>query len=160
MDRFGQCKHKYTGFGFKQYICKKHCSAESSFLDIFFKKFGFFPFGIPLIIFISFIDGVFYGYGFSYIISVYGFEKFKMFFIYGVPFNALKNISFFISSWFSAYRVIGKFNIKSGRRFLKQDRERSTTEFVIIFVVSTILSLLSCYAELLLYEKFLFLAIK
>ncbi len=75
-------------------------------------------------------------------------------------FNALKNISFFISSWFSAYRVIGKFNIKSGRRFLKQDRERSMTEFVIIFVVSTILSLLSCYAELLLYEKFLFLAIK
>ena len=122
--------------------------------------FGFFPFGIPLIIFISFIDGVFYGYGFSYIISVYGFEKFKMFFIYGVPFNALKNISFFISSWFSAYRVIGKFNIKSGRRFLKQDRERSMTEFVIIFVLSTILSLLSCYAELLLYEKFLFLAIK
>lgn len=120
--------------------------------------FSFFPFGIPLIIFLSFIDGIFYGYGFSYIIASYGFEKFKLFFMYAVPFNILRNIPFFISSFFSAYSVVGKFKYKTGRRrFAKQDKERAKTEFAIIFTVSCILCLLSCYAESLLYGNFLFL---
>ncbi len=147
---------------FVKSVVPQNISFYTSFLknSVFFiivLIFGFFPFGIPLIIFLSFIDGIFYGYGFSYIISAYGFEKFKLLFIYAVPFNVLKNLSFFISSCFSSYKVMEKFKYKTGkRRFAKQDKERTMTEFVIIFAASCILSLLSCYAESLLCENFLF----
>ncbi len=106
---------------------------------------SFLSIGIPIIMFIFFINGMFYGYGFSYILSQNNINSFVL---YTFIFNIIKLLPLLITGCFSSMVILKKFIInKNSKSYLKREKDKSIIEFAIIFTVSCIITLIVCFIE-------------
>ena len=108
---------------------------------------GFISFGIPFIMAISILKGITYGYAFSYMLSLNGIGTLKDILLFVIPYNVISSIPFFISGTFACWAATRKF-IKSSKSCLRREKEKKKTEFIIIFILSLILTFISCFVEI------------
>ena len=128
-----------------------------SFYILFIKniKFGiiillftFISIGIPLIMAVFVLNGIFYGYAFSYIISLNGFEGFKIFILTVLPYSLIRLTPLIFSGCYSCLLIMRKFfHEHTSKTYLKRETEKTKLEFAIVFSAIFIMAVFSCLVE-------------
>ena len=109
---------------------------------------SFLSIGIPVIMSVFAITGLLYGYAFSYVLSGYGMGGFKSFIISALPYYIFKTVPVIISGCFASWVIMRKFvSQRPSKSYLKREKEKNVTEFIIVFIISCIAAFFACYVE-------------
>ena len=131
---------------------------KCSFYIMFIKniKFGiillalsFISIGIPIIMSIFVLNGIFYGYVFSYIISANGFNGFKEFIVNVLPYSVIRLTPLIFTGCFSSMLIMRRFfKEHSSKAYLKRESEKTKLEIAIVFFALCIIVFISCTFEM------------
>ncbi len=109
---------------------------------------SFISIGIPLILSVFILNGIFYGCAFSHIISLNGFNGFKTFVLTVLPYSMLRLMPLVFAGCFSSLFIMHRFfKERSSKSYLKREIQKTKLEFAIVFFMLCIITFASCLLE-------------